>query len=38
VDGIHIAPPHTRYPPGGRPSVRASSLNSAIDYLESGSR
>lgn len=38
VDGIHIAPPSTRYPRRGRPSVRASSLNSAIDYLECTSR
>ncbi len=38
VDGIHIAPPYTYYPPGGKPSVRASSLNSAIDYLETTSR
>lgn len=38
VDGIHIAPPNTYYPPGGKPAVRASSLNSAIEYLESTSR
>lgn len=38
VDGVHIAPPSTRYPHWGRPAVRASSLNSAIDYLEANSR
>jgi hypothetical protein len=38
IDGVHIAPPWTSYPIGGTPSVRASSLNAAIDVLEAGYR